>query len=671
MHEPVATREDIDEGAEVHELRDAAVVDGADLDVGRDLLDSPPRLEARRGVDRRDLHGAVVTHVDRGAGFLGQRPDDAASLPDDVANLLRVNLERDDPRREHRHVRPRRPEGRIHPLENVQPALARLDEGGFHDFPGDSVDLDVHLQRGHALAGTRDLEVHVAEMILVAHDVGEHDERVTLLDEPHRDSGNRRRHRHTSVHQREAGTAHRRHRARSVRFRHFRNHPHDIREVVHVRHDRLNGPLRQPSMPYLAATRSKHPPSLADAERREVVVQHEGLAALALDSVDDLGISGRAEGSGDDGLGFAAREQGGAVRPGQELHATRNFAHHRRATAVDAALSRNDGTAHDRLLELVERLAHLALGPAAVLLADQRLDCRVADLANQCPTLDLVDDSIRLPDSGFRVRADGLVERFVPARRLQFPPRLSRLRGKRLNRVDDGLDLLMTEHHCIEHYRLGKHVRLRLDHQHRAPGSRDDELQVRRRGLLEGRIENELLSDVADARRPHRAVERQSRHRDRGRCSDQGRDVRIDLGIEREHGGDHLHLVSKPVGKQRAQRAVDETRRQRLLFRRPSFALEEAAGNLARGIRLLDVVHRQRKEISARLRRPRTYDGRQHSGIAEAREHRARRLASDFARFQYELTRAERNRLLDGCHWLNLAMRGGAPGRGARHTSGG
>ena len=38
---------------------------------------------------------------------------------------------------------------------------------------GDAGDLDVHLQRGDAVRGAGDLEVHVAEMVLVAEDVGE------------------------------------------------------------------------------------------------------------------------------------------------------------------------------------------------------------------------------------------------------------------------------------------------------------------------------------------------------------------------------------------------------------------------------------------------------------------------------------------------------------------
>ena len=60
-----------------------------------------------------------------------------------------------------------------HLAEDVQAAVLRLVQRDVHDLLGDRGDLDVHLQRGDAVLGAGDLEVHVAEMILVAEDVGE------------------------------------------------------------------------------------------------------------------------------------------------------------------------------------------------------------------------------------------------------------------------------------------------------------------------------------------------------------------------------------------------------------------------------------------------------------------------------------------------------------------
>ena len=48
-----------------------------------------------------------------------------------------------------------------------------LSQRHLHDFFGDALDLDVHLQGGHACIGTGHLKVYIAEMILIpSHDQG-------------------------------------------------------------------------------------------------------------------------------------------------------------------------------------------------------------------------------------------------------------------------------------------------------------------------------------------------------------------------------------------------------------------------------------------------------------------------------------------------------------------
>ena len=93
-------------------------------------------------------------------------------------------------------------QGLRHLAEDVQAPVMRLLKRNAHDLFGDAGDLDVHLQRGHALLGARNLEVHVAEVIFVAEDVGQDGEVVAFLDQTHRDAGNRRLQRHARVHQR-------------------------------------------------------------------------------------------------------------------------------------------------------------------------------------------------------------------------------------------------------------------------------------------------------------------------------------------------------------------------------------------------------------------------------------------------------------------------------------
>ena len=49
--------------------------------------------------------------------------------------------------------------------------------------------------------GARNLEIHVAQMILVTENVGQHGIIITFLDQSHSDTGHRTRQRDTGIHQ--------------------------------------------------------------------------------------------------------------------------------------------------------------------------------------------------------------------------------------------------------------------------------------------------------------------------------------------------------------------------------------------------------------------------------------------------------------------------------------
>ena len=83
----------------------------------------------------------------------------------------------------------------------MQTAVLGLRQGLLHDLGRDAGNLDVHLQRGDARCGARNLEVHVAEVILVAQDVGQHGPfAVIFQDQTHRHTGDRGLQRHARVH---------------------------------------------------------------------------------------------------------------------------------------------------------------------------------------------------------------------------------------------------------------------------------------------------------------------------------------------------------------------------------------------------------------------------------------------------------------------------------------
>src|SRR6185295_8384889 len=73
---------------------------------------------------------------------------------------------------------------------------------------------------------------------------------------------------------------------------------------------------------------------------------------------------------------------------------------------------------------------------------------------------------------------------------------------------------------------------------------------------------------------------------------------RIVLAVGREHEGDDLGVGPIAVGEQRTHGTVDQAGGDDLFFRRPPFALEEAARNAPCGVGVLAVVDRQRQEVA-------------------------------------------------------------------------
>ncbi len=218
-------------------------------------------------------------------------------------------------------------------------------------------------------------------------------------------------------------------------------------------------------------------------------------------------------------------------------------------------------------------------------------------------------------------------------RRLPVPGRLGRLGSEFADRVDGDLHLLVAVDHGAEHHGLRQQLGFGLDHQHRVGRAGDDEVEGRRLHVLAIRVELVLAVDVAHARGTDRTLERDARHRERGGRAEQRRDVRIDFRIERDDRRHHLHFIEEELGEERTDRAVDQARDQRLLLGRTAFALEEAARDAARGVRLLDVVDGEREEILARLRFATADGGDEHHGVAHGNEDGTVGLAGETAGF--------------------------------------
>ena len=96
-------------------------------------------------------------------------PPGPMSAPIFSGSILRAQ----QPRRPCRNFGPRARDRREHLAENLDPRFARLSERRPDDFFADAVDLQIELNAGDAVLRAGDFEIHVAEMIFIADDVGQ------------------------------------------------------------------------------------------------------------------------------------------------------------------------------------------------------------------------------------------------------------------------------------------------------------------------------------------------------------------------------------------------------------------------------------------------------------------------------------------------------------------
>ena len=186
-----------------------------------------------------DRDQARVVDVDLGARLLLNAADRLALRADEIADFVGTDLDGDDARRVLRELRAWMRHRLLHDVEDVHPCLARLLQRLADDTPIQPLDLDVHLDRGDAVPGAGNLEVHVAEMIFGSEDVGEDCGASAFGNQTHRDTRAGRFHRDSGIHQSQGAAAHRGHRGRAIGFEDFGDDADGIRELLVRRQHRL------------------------------------------------------------------------------------------------------------------------------------------------------------------------------------------------------------------------------------------------------------------------------------------------------------------------------------------------------------------------------------------------------------------------------------------------
>ena len=135
------------------------------------------------------MHGAVVLDVDVDVVDFLDLLDVLAARADQQADLVGVDLELRDARGVGGEVVTRFGDDGLHVVEDLDAGFARHLKGALDLVPGQTVDFQIHLEAGDAVAGAGHLEIHVAAVVFGAQDVGDEFVAVFADEQADRDAG--------------------------------------------------------------------------------------------------------------------------------------------------------------------------------------------------------------------------------------------------------------------------------------------------------------------------------------------------------------------------------------------------------------------------------------------------------------------------------------------------
>ena len=409
------------------------------------------------------------------------------------------------------------------------------------------------------------------------------------------------------------------------------------------REHRFDGAFGQRAVADFAAAGAADAAGFADGVVGEVVVEDEFLGGFAAGvGVEFLGVFGGAEGDEGDGLGFAAGEDGRAMRARAECRLRRDGADVVEAAAIQALAFLHDQAADGFLLDVVKGLAEDGFG-----------DFFRAEFGDQLGG-DIVGDGFdggfalqfflgeKSGDNAFAGQGFGFLENVVrhdgDGDVALF---LAGAGGQVFLGLDQGLAAFVAEFEGGHEIGLGDFLGGAFEHHHVGGVADVDEVQVALVHLGVGGVGDEFAGDASDAQRAERAVPGDIAHAQGGGSADDGEDVRIVFAVGAEEDALDLDFVEPAFGKERADGAVGQAAGEDFLFRGASFAFEVAAGEFAGGGGFFAVIHREREEILAGLGLAGGDGGDEDDGFAELDGDGAVGLFGEFAGFDDDLIGAD------------------------------
>ena len=325
MQQAVGARGQVHEGTEGGGLHNLAVVGFAgfrNVRVG-DLVDDLLGLFSAVATFGGDEHGTVIFDGDLCTGLFLNLVDHLALRTDDFADLVDRNGGGDDARCVRAHLG-RTIDALVDDFENGGTGFLGLLQSRGQNVSRNAVELGIELQSGDELGSTGNLEVHIAEGVFGAENIGQGLEDVLAVNiaghEAHGDARNRGLQRHACGKQRQCGRAHGTHGGGTVGTNGFGDLTDGVRELFAVRQHRHESLLRQRTVADFAALRGADAAGFTGGVRRHLIVVHVTLGLRTGQCVDLLFHLEHVQGGDAQNLGFATLEQCGTVHARNDVH---------------------------------------------------------------------------------------------------------------------------------------------------------------------------------------------------------------------------------------------------------------------------------------------------------------------------------------------------------------
>ena len=377
----------------------------------------------------------------------------------------------------------------------------------------------------------------------------------------------------------------------------------------------------------------------ADAEGREIVVVHVAAIRFQADAIDMLAFRQRCQRAEAHDLRLAAGEQASAVSAGKEADFAADRTDFVDTAAVRTNLVDGDHVADDFLDHFLCDFSDI-IGVVRINVGKVFVNIRF-DSIHLFFAFDFVSREDSRLHGFFAISMDSfddICRRFFFD---EFLFRYGNLVEETELEFDDFLDFFMGEHDGIQDLFFRDFVSAAFNHEDGVFRTGDDDVHIALFALGDGRVDDELAIDAADADTGNRAGKGNVGHAQRYGGTDHSGDFRSVVMVYAEIISHDVDVMTVCLREERTDRTVDEAGKKGCRFRRFAFAFDEAARNLADGVHLFFIIDGEREKVCVFTRFFRARSRDENGRVAITDQCGTAGLLSQFTDFNYQRAAGE------------------------------